>query len=89
MLAKNKLIAHSSLPYDGYRLTAKGYDYLALKSLTKRETLAAMGIQIGVGKESDIFTVFTPEGDEVCLKLHRLERRQAAGKAINGPSCQA
>lgn len=74
LLAKNKLVQHSSIPYDGFRLTAKGYDYLALKSLAKRNTLAALGIQIGVGKESDIFTVVTPEGNEVCLKLHRLGR---------------
>ena len=76
-LAKYKLIAHSSIPYDGYRLTSKGYDYLALKAFSKRGTLAAMGIQIGVGKESDIFTVMRPEGcspQEVCCKLHRLGR---------------
>jgi RIO kinase 2 len=73
-LAKTKLIAHSSIPYDGYRLTSKGYDYLALKAFSKRGTLGAMGIQIGVGKESDVFTVVTPEGVEVCLKLHRLGR---------------
>lgn len=74
LLAKNKLVQHQSIPYDGYRLTAKGYDYLALKSLAKRETVSALGIQIGVGKESDIFTIVTPGGEEVCLKLHRLGR---------------
>ena len=74
LLAKNKLVQHHSVPYDGYRLTSKGYDFLALKSFAKRGTLAAMGIQIGVGKESDIFTVVTPEGREVCIKLHRLGR---------------
>ena len=65
LLAKNKLVQHQSIPYDGYRLTAKGYDYLALKSLAKRETVSALGIQIGVGKESDIFTIITPDGVEV------------------------
>jgi RIO kinase 2 len=74
MIAKNKLVQHQSIPYDGFRLTAKGYDFLALKSLAKRNTLASLGIQIGVGKESDIFTVMTPGGEEVCLKLHRLGR---------------
>jgi RIO kinase 2 len=73
-LCKHKLVAHQSQPYEGYRLTAKGYDWLALKSLCKRGTLAALGIQIGVGKESDIFTVHTTESEEVCLKLHRLGR---------------
>ena len=74
LLAKNKLVAHSSKPYDGYRLTSKGYDYLALKTLCKRGSLSAIGIQVGVGKESDIFTAVTPEGEEVALKLHKLGR---------------
>ena len=74
MLAKNKLVAHQSIPYDGFRLTAKGYDFLALKSLAKRGTVSALGIQIGVGKESDIFTIMHTAGHEVCLKLHRLGR---------------
>ena len=46
LLAKNKLVKHQSKPYDGYRLTAKGYDYLALKSLAKRGTLQSLGIQV-------------------------------------------
>lgn len=65
LIAKNKLAAHSSVPYEGFRLTAKGYDWLALKALAKRGTLSALGIQIGVGKESDIFTVVNTEGVEV------------------------
>ncbi len=73
-LCKHKLVAHRSAPCDSYRLTSKGYDFLALKALAKRGTLSALGIQIGVGKESDIFTVHTADGVEVCLKLHRLGR---------------
>ncbi|EDS28936.1 serine/threonine-protein kinase rio2 [Culex quinquefasciatus] len=49
-----------------------GYDYLALKSLTLRGSVA--GNQIGVGKESNIYTVGDEEGDPLCLKLHRLRR---------------
>jgi len=73
-LCKHKLVQHQSKGYDGYRLTFKGYDYLGLKALSKRNSVGAVGIQIGVGKESDIFTVNTVEGVEVCLKLHRLGR---------------
>lgn len=51
LLAKSKLVSHQSEPYDGYRLTFKGYDYLALKALSKRDVIAALGIQIGVGEE--------------------------------------
>lgn len=73
-LAKNKLVQHASKPYDGYRLTSKGYDFLALKALCKRGAIASVGIQIGVGKESDIFTALRPNGEEVAIKLHKLGR---------------
>ncbi|KAL1394681.1 hypothetical protein pipiens_001285 [Culex pipiens pipiens] len=59
---------------DGYRLTNMGYDYLALKSLTLRGSVAGFGNQIGVGKESNIYTVGDEEGNPLCLKLHRLGR---------------
>lgn len=59
---------------DGYRLTNTGYDYLALKSLTLRTSVASFGNQIGVGKESNIYTVSNDEGVALCLKLHRLGR---------------
>lgn len=59
---------------DGYRLTNMGYDYLALKSLTMRGSVASFGNQIGVGKESNIYTVANEEGTPLCLKLHRLGR---------------
>ncbi|XP_038117120.1 serine/threonine-protein kinase RIO2-like [Culex quinquefasciatus] len=60
--------------HDGYRLTNMGYDYLALKSLTLRGSVAGFGNQIGVGKESNICTVGDEEGNPLCLKLHRLGR---------------
>lgn len=56
---------------DGYRLTYGGYDYLAIRTLSKRDTVTAVGNQIGVGKESDIYVVSDAEGDERVLKLHR------------------
>lgn len=51
-----------------------GYDYLALKSLSLRGSVASFGNQIGVGKESNIYTVADEEGNPLCLKLHRLGR---------------
>lgn len=51
-----------------------GYDYLALKSLTLRGSVSSFGNQIGVGKESNIYTVGNEEGEALCLKLHRLGR---------------
>jgi len=56
---------------DGYRLTYGGYDYLAIRALSKRDMITAVGNQIGVGKESDIYVVSDPEGEQRVLKLHR------------------
>ncbi|KIM32715.1 hypothetical protein M408DRAFT_185573 [Serendipita vermifera MAFF 305830] len=74
-LAKRGLVSRvKNVKYDGYRLTYGGYDYLALRALSKRDTIAAVGNQIGVGKESDIYVVSDPEGEERVIKLHRLGR---------------
>lgn len=40
---------------EGYRLTNSGYDYLALKTLSARDSVLSVGNQIGVGKESGEF----------------------------------
>lgn len=37
---------------DGYRLTYGGYDYLAMRALSKRDSMYSVGNQIGVGKEA-------------------------------------
>ncbi|GAB0088644.1 Serine/threonine-protein kinase Rio2 [Sergentomyia squamirostris] len=74
-MCKNKLLQYErGKHYDGYRLTNMGYDYLALKALTLRGSVASFGNQIGVGKESNIYTVADTEGKPLCLKLHRLGR---------------
>jgi RIO kinase 2 len=41
-------------PDEGYRLTYGGYDYLALRALSKRDSIYSVGNQIGVGKESGL-----------------------------------
>lgn len=75
-LTKHKLVVyeHGARKLQGYRLNYGGYDYLALKALTQKGTLAAVGNQIGVGKESDIYIVVDDEDQQLCLKLHRLGR---------------
>ena len=55
---RQKLVHHDNCKYDGYRLTTLGYDFLALKALVNRGAISAVGQQIGVGKESDVFEVF-------------------------------
>ncbi|SPO32784.1 related to RIO2 protein [Ustilago trichophora] len=74
-LAKRNLIARvQNTKYDGYRLTYGGYDYLALRAFSKRDSVAAVGRRIGVGKESDIMIVSSPDQQQRVLKIHRLGR---------------
>ena len=88
-LLRHKLIARDRRKYDGYKLTYSGYDYLALKAMVNRNMITAVGNQIGVGKESDIFvaignrtsvagsvaaTTGDPAVTQLALKLHRLGR---------------
>ncbi|KAJ7110144.1 RIO1-domain-containing protein [Mycena epipterygia] len=74
-LAKRNLVSKvQNSKYDGYRLTYGGYDFLAMRAMSKRDTMHSVGNQIGVGKESDIYIVANAEGKEMVLKLHRLGR---------------
>ncbi|CAH6721208.1 serine/threonine-protein kinase Rio2p [[Candida] jaroonii] len=74
-LAKLKLLARlRNAKYDGFRITYTGYDYLALKSMLNRDTLYSLGTTIGVGKESDIYSVSDGKGQQRVLKIHRLGR---------------
>ena len=73
-LLRHKLVAHANQQYDGYRLSYLGFDILALKTLVSRGTVASVGSQIGVGKESDIFEAQNAEGEDLVIKIHRLGR---------------
>ncbi|KAL2943494.1 Serine/threonine-protein kinase rio2 [Bienertia sinuspersici] len=73
-LLKHKLLHHDASKYDGFRLTYLGYDFLAIKTLVNRGVFSAVGRQIGVGKESDIFEVSNEDGTIMAMKLHRLGR---------------
>lgn len=59
---------------DGYRLTYGGYDFLAMRTFAKRDSVYSVGNKIGVGKESDIYVVANEDGETHCLKIHRLGR---------------
>lgn len=74
-LAKIKLIGKvRNAKYDGYKLSFYGHDYLALKTLVKKNVVFSVGTQIGVGKESDIYVVADNNGINKVLKVHRLGR---------------
>lgn len=51
-----------------------GYDYLALHTLRSRKVVGAVGNQIGVGKESDVYVGGDPDSNDLVLKFHRLGR---------------
>lgn len=73
-LSKIKLVHHDAKKYDGYYLTYPGYDFLALKTFSKRGLIEGVGRQIGVGKESDIYVVLNDKDEELVLKCQRLGR---------------
>ena len=51
-LVRHKLVGYDNKKAEGYRLTTAGFDFLALRTLSNRESLHGVGNQIGVGKES-------------------------------------
>ncbi|KAG5498648.1 hypothetical protein JKF63_02934 [Porcisia hertigi] len=73
-LLKHKMIHHENTMYDGYAMKYGAYDYLALRTLSKRGTCTGVGHRIGCGKESDIILVRDEAGHDCVLKLQRLGR---------------
>jgi len=74
-LLRDNLLSHDqSCGYDGYRVTNSGYDILALWNLKCRGFVTALGDQIGVGKESDVYLGANGKGRQIVLKFHRLGR---------------
>ncbi len=64
-----ELLEQQTIQYTGYRLTFEGYDALALRTFSERETIDGVGTPLGVGKESDVYEArsFQP----LALKYHR------------------
>ena len=64
-----ELLERKTIQYTGYRLTFEGYDALALRTFSERETIEGVGAPLGVGKESDVYEArsFQP----LALKYHR------------------
>lgn len=74
-LAKINLISRlRNAAYDGYRITYNGFDYVALKTLHQHGNIEELEHTIGVGKESDIYSCKTKNGESRVLKIHRLGR---------------
>lgn len=73
-LLKHKMIHHENTMYDGYAMKYGAYDYLALRTFSKRGTCTGVGHRIGCGKESDIILVRDEAQHDCVLKLQRLGR---------------
>ncbi|MBK5113043.1 MAG: serine/threonine protein phosphatase [Candidatus Heimdallarchaeota archaeon] len=58
----------------GYQLTHHGYDVLAFRALSERDTIIAIGRELGKGKESDVFLAFDKEQETLAAKIHRVGR---------------
>ncbi|MGB4578252.1 MAG: RIO1 family regulatory kinase/ATPase [Methanoculleus sp.] len=67
------MVRYEKVPYEGYALVFNGYDALALNALTRRNTIQALGILIGVGKESEVCEAMGL--GPVVLKFHRVGQR--------------
>ncbi|PSP99040.1 serine/threonine protein phosphatase [Halobacteriales archaeon QS_5_70_17] len=63
------LIERKTIQYQGFRLTFEGYDALALRTFTERDTVEGFGAPLGVGKESDVYEVRSYK--PLALKFHR------------------
>jgi RIO kinase 2 len=66
---KRDLLTRKTIQYEGYQLEFEGYDALALRTFSQRDTIEGVGAPLGVGKESDVYEVqsFKP----MALKFHR------------------
>ncbi|MCG3254023.1 MAG: serine/threonine protein phosphatase [Candidatus Heimdallarchaeota archaeon] len=60
--------------FTGYQLTHHGYDVLAFRALSERDTIIAIGRELGKGKESDVFLAFDEEQKTLVAKIHRVGR---------------
>ncbi|KAF5424308.1 MAG: RIO kinase 2 [Candidatus Methanomarinus sp.] len=54
-LGTRGLLKRKTQPIEGYQIYFEGYDLLALNALVKRDSLGAIGEELGVGKESVVY----------------------------------
>jgi RIO kinase 2 len=75
------MVRYRKVPYEGYSLIFNGLDTLALRTLSERDTIKALGPLIGVGKESVVY-----EGlglVRLVLKFHRVGQRSFQSARIS------
>ncbi|NHJ87408.1 MAG: hypothetical protein FK734_18240 [Asgard group archaeon] len=73
-LHEKELIIRWKGHFIGYQLSHHGYDTLAFRALSERDTIVAIGLEIGKGKESDVFLAYDPRQNTLVAKIHRVGR---------------
>ncbi|MFW9925098.1 MAG: RIO1 family regulatory kinase/ATPase [Candidatus Thorarchaeota archaeon] len=73
-LHKRDLIFRWKGHFIGYQLTHHGYDVLAFKALSERNSIIAVGRELGKGKESDVIFAFDEKQKTLVAKIHRVGR---------------
>lgn len=80
-LMERDLVRYAKVPYEGYALVSNGLDTLAIRALTSKGSLRALGDRIGEGKESLVY-----EGlglAPVAIKLHHVGQRSFQSVRLN------
>ncbi len=71
---RSDLIMRDSVGEISYKLNSKGYDLLALHSLVGNGTISQLGMEIGKGKESDVYKCLNDDSEVLTLKIFRIGR---------------
>ncbi|WP_380680492.1 serine/threonine-protein kinase RIO2 [Salinigranum sp. GCM10025319] len=66
---RRDLVQRKTIQYEGYQLTFEGYDALALRTFSQRDSIEGVGAPLGVGKECDVYEVQSYK--PLALKFHR------------------
>ena len=67
-------IIKGNIGQNGYRLTYKGLDLLAIYVLTHKGIISYIGPPLGFGKESDLYYARTSSNRDVVIKFYRIGR---------------
>jgi RIO kinase 2 len=63
---------HNNTNIKGYRMNFSGLDVLAVKSLYAKGIIKSLGIEIGKGKESNVYYGYDNDNNIIIIKFHRI-----------------
>lgn len=71
---KNNLIIRDSTGVTSYKLNSIGYDMLAFHILVGQGIISQLGVEIGKGKEADVYKCINDDNEEMTMKIFRIGR---------------